>query len=78
MAVKHRGDSDVIAGKDGKRQVFRRLSPAGMSGVAFGVMAGGALGGPAGALVGAVLGGAAGEALEHAVPSKSRGQARAN
>lgn len=58
-------------GRGGRRRTFVSLSPTGLSGVAFGVVAGGALGGPVGALVGAALGGVAGEALEYAVPSKS-------
>lgn len=64
----------VVDGHDGatsKRRFSVRLSPTGMSGVAFGVVAGGALAGPVGALVGAALGGVAGEALETAIPSKS-------
>ena len=56
---------------NGRRRFYLPLSPTGMSGVAFGVVAGGALGGPVGALVGAALGGVAGEALETAIPSKS-------
>lgn len=54
-----------------KRGIFVRLSPTGLGGVAFGVVAGGARAGPVGALVGAALGGAAGEALEAAIPSRA-------
>ena len=69
MATKIFGRPAVWTDHHGRRRTIVMLSPSGLSGVGFGIMAGGAVGGPAGALVGAVIGGVAGEALEHAVPS---------
>jgi hypothetical protein len=74
MATKWAGSSTSEHGKGSeRRRVLLGLSPTGLGGVAFGVVAGGALAGPAGALIGAALGGAAGEALESAIPSRTNG-----